>query len=432
MHIDLNSCFASVEQQANPLLRGVPVAVAASAKPYGCILAPSVEAKLYGIKTGMTVAEGRSLCPFLVVRELDPPKYRQIHAQIGQLLREYSPHVVSKSIDEYCLVLPVPKGTILERNPWLQAKDSPHGAHRVHKYSRNASRNEVIWEANGEGQSPTEIEAIARDIKSRIKAEIGDYLRVSIGVSTNQILAKLASGLHKPDGYDVIDSTNYWDIYSQITLQDFCGINVRNEARLHRVGIATAREFATASVQTLKAAFESTLGRYWYLRLRGYEIDDIVFARRSCGQSYVLPHPMTLTEWRPILVKLVSKAARRLRQAGYQAGTIHLALRFADHTHWHQGQTLGGTLLFDDKDLVQAMLALYRGAPLLPVKKIAVTVAGITRGESQLSLLSDLSRQKKLVTALDKLNDKWGEYTVTYGSLLGSAGHVKDAIAFGK
>src|SRR5688572_24295331 len=83
MHIDLNSCFASVEQQANPLLRGKPLAVAAYDAPYGAILAPSVEAKLYGIKTGMSVREGRELCPFLVVREPDPPKYRQVHKQIG-------------------------------------------------------------------------------------------------------------------------------------------------------------------------------------------------------------------------------------------------------------------------------------------------------------------------------------------------------------
>ena len=411
MHLDLNSCFASVEQQANPLLRGVPVAVAAYAKPYGCILAPSVEAKLYGIKTGMTVAEGRTLCPFLVVREPDPPKYRQVHAQIGELLQEYSPHVISKSIDEYCLTIPPgpdPKRTVPDRNARVQLEQGSAAA---------------------EG---TVLSGISRDLKSRIKAEIGDYLRVSIGVSTNQILAKLASGLHKPDGYDVIDHNNYWDIYGQIGLQDLCGINVRNEARLHRVGITTVRAFATAPVQTLKAAFESTLGRYWYLRLRSYEIDDLIFARRSFGQSYVLPHPMSVGEWRPILVKLVTKAARRLRRAGYQAGAVHLSLRFADHSHWNQGHTLSGTLLFDDKDLVQAILALHRQAPPFPVKKIAVTCQGIAQESPQLSLLGDLPKQRRLVQALDTLNDKWGEYSVTYASMLGATGHVHDAIAFGK
>jgi DNA polymerase-4 len=267
MHIDLNSCFASVEQQANHLLRGKPVVVAAYAKSYGAILAPSVEAKLYGIKTGMSVKEGLELCPFLIIREADPPKYREVHARFAKLLNEYSDHVISKSIDEFAVSL---------------------------------------RSSQSEGGLPN-LQKLSAEIKSRIKSEIGDYLGVSIGVSTNQILAKLASGLHKPDGFDVIDSHNFLDVYASINLQEFCGINVRNEPRLHRVGIFTPIQFYEADIQTLKQAFQSVLGRYWYTRLRGYEIDDVTFAHRSYGQSYVLPRPMAYDEWRPILAKLIAK-----------------------------------------------------------------------------------------------------------------------------
>ncbi len=387
MHIDLNSCFASVEQQANHLLRGNPVAVAASARPYGCILAPSVEAKLYGIKTGMTVADGRQLCPFLIVREADPDKYRQVHHAIGQLVGEYSAHTISKSIDEFALDFTQSCFTTIES---------------------------------------------AQQIKQRLKSEIGDCLRVSIGVSTNQILAKLASGLHKPDGFDVIDHHNYSEIYGRIKLQDFCGINVRNEARLNRVGVFTAAQFVEASIQTLKSAFQSTLGRYWYTRLRGYELDDIEFRRRSFGQSYVLPRPMSYDEWRPILAKLVAKAARRLRAHGYVASGIHLALRFDDRSHWHTGHQLHHPL-FSDVDLLSCALALYeQSAPKILVKKIAFTCFGLTQDSGQLSCLKDLVQEKQLTQALDTLNDKWGEYTLTYASMLGSQGHVRDAIAFGK
>lgn len=397
MHIDLNSCFASVEQQANPLLRGRPVAVAAYAKPYyGAILAPSVEAKLYGIKTGMSVKDGLTLCPFLIVREADPPKYRQVHHQIGELLNEYSPHVVSKSIDEFALTIPSRRGDL---------------------YGRPCD--------------PHSIENIAQEIKRRIRSEIGDYLRVSIGVSTNQILAKLGSSLHKPDGFDVIDSHNYFDIYRHIKLQDFCGINIRNEARLNRVGIFTGLQFYQASLQTLEAAFQSVLGRYWYTRLRGYEIDDVEFRRRSFGQSYVLPRPMGYGDWRPILAKLIAKAARRLRESGYFASGLHLALRFGDGTHWHTGHQ-GKSAIFDDAELLTSALALYEQAsPHKPVKKIAVTCFGLVQDSGQLSCLVDTIKQKSLVHAMDGLNDKWGEYTVTYGSFLGSRGHVHDAIAFG-
>lgn len=391
MHIDLNSCFASVEQQANPLLRGKPVVVAAYAKPYGCILAPSVEAKLWGIKTGMSVQDGLLLCPFLIIREADPPKYREIHARFAKLLNEYSDHVVSKSIDEFCLTL--------------------------------RSRY---------GEGGPDLQTIAKEIKSRIKAEIGDYLRVSIGVSTNQILAKLASGLYKPDGFDIIDASNYREVYNNIVLQDFCGINKRNEARLHRVGIFTTTQFYEASPQTLKQAFQSILGRYWYTRLRGYELDDIEFTRRSYGNSYVLPRPMDYKQWRPILAKLVAKSARRLRTAGYFASGVHLALRFGDGTHWHAGHA-GPNLLFDDATLLTATLNLLQSSePCKLVKKIAFTCYGLDKDTGQLSCLVDNVKQKSLVSSLDELNNKWGEYTVTYGSFLGSSGHVKDAIAFGK
>lgn len=389
MHIDLNSCFASVEQQANPLLRGKPVVVAAYAKKFGCILAPSIEAKLYGIKTGMTVEEGQKRCPYLIVREADPPKYREVHKCIGQLLSEYSAKVISKSIDEYAL-----------------------------DFSQSPARYTPL--------------KTAREIKHRIKSEIGSHLRTSVGISTNQILAKLGSGLHKPDGLDVIDRTNYIEIYRKIKLQDFCGINVKNEARLNRVGVHTALQFYQGSIQRLCSAFESVMGRYWYTRLRGYEIDDIEFSRRSFGQSYVLPRPMEYGEWRPILAKLAVKAARRLRRDGYLATGIHLFLLFGDHTKWHTGRR-GATALYDDPSLLQSALTLYeQSAPKKRVKKLAVSFFGLQEDSGQLNLLVDKIKQKDLVSAIDKINDKWGEYALTYGSFLGSIGHVRDAIAFGK
>lgn len=405
MHIDLNSCFASVEQQANPLLRDKPIAVVHSDAPYGCILAPSVEAKLWGVKTGMNLKEGKDLCPWLIARVADPDKYREVHAKFAKLLDDYSDRIIPKSIDEFVLTLPVPKGSDLDgcAQPRLD---------------------------NQRGRSDP-IGTIAAQIKSRIKSEIGDYLRVSIGVSTNQVLAKLASGLHKPDGFDGINHTNFMDIYDHIPLQELCGINVRNEARLHRVGIFTVRQFYQADIQTLKSAFESILGRYWYTRLRGYEVDDIEFNRRSFGQSYVLPHPMDLNDWRPILAKFIAKAARRLRKFDCSATAVHLYLRFGDGTSWHAGHQLHHSI-FTDHELLDAALSLQSYDPCKKVKKIAVTFFGLEKDNGQLSCLRDLVKEKSLATKQDEINDKWGEYTLSYGSFLGSTGHVHDAIAFGK
>ena len=140
-HLDINSCFAAIEQQANPALRFKPVVVAAYPTPNGCILAASVEAKKLGIKTGFRVKEGRLLCPDLVVLPSDPPKYRRVHLQLKAILGDFSPTVVPCSIDEFTFKPFCPQGNLLEK---------------------------------------------AKEIKQRIKREIGDVVTVSIGIA-NQI-----------------------------------------------------------------------------------------------------------------------------------------------------------------------------------------------------------------------------------------------------
>ena len=103
MHLDFNSCFASIEQQANPLLRGKPVAVVAYNSPSGCILTASIEVKKLGVKTGLRVREGKLLCPKLIVLPSDPPKYRFVNRALLKLFNEYSPEVSVRSIDEMLL-----------------------------------------------------------------------------------------------------------------------------------------------------------------------------------------------------------------------------------------------------------------------------------------------------------------------------------------
>src|SRR4030066_819191 len=137
LHIDLNSCFATIEQQANPHLRGKPVAVAAYTTPSGCIIAPSVEAKRYGIKVGMRVKDGKLLYPGLIVVPPDPWKYRNVHLSLRRILSDYTDKFVPKSIDEFVLNL--------EGYPCLQV----------------SSMHEV-----------------GAEIKRRIKEEIGDWLSV--------------------------------------------------------------------------------------------------------------------------------------------------------------------------------------------------------------------------------------------------------------
>src|SRR3989344_6324306 len=295
MHIDLNSCFATIEQQANPKLRGKPIAVAAYTTPSGCILAPSVEAKRFGIKTGMRVKEGKLLCPELIVLSSDPAKYRDVHLKLRQLISSYTNNFSPKSIDEFVLDL------------------------------------------EGYPSFTKGMREIGREIKARIKKEIGDWLTVSIGIAPNRFLAKTAAGLKKPDGLDEINKSNFWEIFSKLKLTYLCGIAKQNSARLGSFGIYTVLDFYNADIRTLKNTFHSVVGYDWHLRLRGWEIDDVQFGRRSYGNSYALPKPLYKKEdLAPILQKLVEKTGFRLRRAGYKTSGVHVAILYRDGNFWHK------------------------------------------------------------------------------------------------
>lgn len=391
MHLDLNSCFATIEQQANPLLRGKPTVVAAYVTPSGCILASSIEAKKYGIKTGMRVKEGRLLYPKLIVLSPDPWKYRNIHLKLRRLLSDYTDKIVPKSIDEFVLNL--------EGYPV-------------------ASRG---------------IQTVAGEIKKRIKKEIGEWLTISVGIAPNRFLAKTAAGLHKPDGLDEINKDNFTAIFYSLCLTDICGIKERNAVRLMNVGIFTVLDFYQADLRQLKAAFNSVLGYYWYLRLRGWEIDDVEFGRRSYGNSFALPQPLASPkELAPILQKLVQKTGQRLRKAGYRVRGIHLSLLYRDFSYWHQGVTLPKTI-FDSREIYQeAFRILCRSPYKKAVRNLAVSCFNLVKASSlQLDLFTDTIKKEKITQAIDQVNSRWGDFIITPARMLGTKRLVLDRIAFG-
>lgn len=394
MHIDLNSCFATVEQQANPLLRGKPVVVAAYNSPNGCVVSPSIEAKRYGIKTGMTVRDARLLYPRVIVKTPDPPKYRSVHMQFAKIFRDYSPSVTPKSIDE-----------------------------AVIDFSDTFSLS---------NKSLTEI---AKEIKKRMREEIGEWISCSIGISTNRFLAKLAAGLHKPDGLAVITHENVQDIYAKLNLLDLCGINTRYQARLNAYGIFTPLAFLAASLQTLKKqVFQSINGYYWYLRLRGWEIDAVDFRRKSFGQSYALAHhtadPKALA---PLLMKLTEKMGRRLRKAGYKAGGIHVSCVYTDWTYWHEGRSFQRDMYTTSELFKKVLLVCNRQPVRKTIAKLAVSCYDLTpAGNVQEELFSrELEQQHNVSDAADRINDTYGEYMVTPALMMGLGDQIIDRIAFG-
>lgn len=395
MHIDLNSCFASIEQQANPLLRGKVVVIAAYDTSYGAILSPSIEAKTYGIKVGMHVSEARMRYPNLIVRVPDPPKYREAHNRFMRIFRSYSPSVVAKSIDE--AVIDFTSVTHMY----------PHG-----------------------------LISIAKEIKQRIKEDLGIWIRCSIGIAPNRFLAKLGASLHKPDGLTVIDHTNLRETLQKAKLLDFCGINVRYQLRLNRYGIYTPLQFLDAPLLILqKQAFQSIGGYYWYLRIRGWEADNVEFERKSYGQQYAItPTRGQQTTILGIFLKLCEKMGRRLRADKKYARGIHVGLWYQGHQYWHHGE-VGQDHLFTTYDLFQKAKSIYYRQPRDKIiTKISVQCFDLHDATFFQDNLFDTKawKRQQLTTILDTIHDKWGDYVVYPATMMGTTHHVLDRIAFGK
>lgn len=391
MHIDLNSCFAMIEQQANPHLRGRPIAVAAYTTGNGTILAPSYEAKQFGVRTGMRLREAKLLCPDLQAFMPDPPKYRFVHLKLRAIFDEFCGKVSPKSIDEAVLDF--------------------SGSHLAKTHS---------------------LTALGQQIKTRIREELGDWLTCNVGISTNRFLAKLAASLHKPDGLDIITAENLLATLDSVKLRQLCGINYRLEARLNQAGIYSPLDLYAASEEHLrKRAFHSVVGHHWYLRLRGFEVDAIDFGRKSFGQSYALHHYTNNDhELGQLLLKLCEKMGRRLRRHGYLAYGVHVSCQLSDRTFWQRSQT-GHRQLYATLDLYRQALHILQQRPhQTKVAHLAVSCFHLAPSSTeQLALFT--THHQALLDSLDQINDTYGEFTVVPASMVAMNNIILDRLPFG-
>lgn len=396
MHIDLNSCFSTIEQQANPLIRDKPVAVAAYDKPSGIILAASYTAKKLGIALGTPVRDGRRICPGLIVLMPDAPKYREAHQRFREILLRYTSNVTPKSIDEFVVDF-------------------------------------TGSEALRQGENLTDI---GYHIKEDIKNYLGDYVTVNVGIGPNRFLAKVAAELHKPDGLDEIAHENLLDVYAGLALQDLPGINRRFEARLRAAGISTPLEFVAADAKFLKNfVFYSKIAYDWHRRLRGWEADDRTFTRKSIGHQYALEYKTAdREEISRLLMKLSEKVGRRLRAKNLTGGGVHLALRYTNGTFWHQGQK-SYHRTYSTKDIFYAAKSLVDHIIFADnVSLISVTVFNLRSiNPEQLGLFEEKThQQKRLSYAADAVNDRYGDFTIVPASMANMQQTILDRVAFGQ
>jgi len=390
MHVDLNSAFATIEQQARPMLRGRPVAVINRRTEHTAIVTASYEAKAMGVKVGMQFREAARLAPGLIAIESDPVKYRFVYRKLMAILNDYSPHAVMKSIDEGVIDF----HSLVDKRPMVE---------------------------------------VGYEIKHRLKSEVGRAMRCNVGIGTNRFLAKTAAGLHKPDGLDEINHTNLRATLASLKLTDLTGIADHNQARLNGVGIYTPLQFLDSDEVTLqKIVFKSIVGLQWHQRLRGYEVDDRVFDTKRVGRQYVLERrDLTRQQIMQRLHHLCESVGSRLRAQDKVARGVYVYARTAERYYWHASR-LCQLPFYSDSAIYGVAEQLFWQAPSA-IREIGIHCYGLSDdNEPQMSLFGDaLAREHQLVDALDTINQRYGERTLHSADTLNTDNVIRQKIPFG-
>ncbi len=423
LHIDFNSYFATVEQQANPKLRGKPVGVTGGDRMTRTVLgAASSEAKKFGVKTGMTIPEALKLCPQIILVKGDSDKYLSTTQKFLNILKDYTPYLEIFSIDEVFIEI------------------VQNDSERLNKPDFQNSGSSDLSDT----QSILSFLKTAQDIKDRIKKEIGDYITCSIGISYNKLMAKLAGSLYKPDGLVVIaDEKAASRILDQVELDEICGIGPRIKRRLNNMGIFNFKHLRQAPLEALVASFKS-YGQTLFNMARGIDNSPIVpfYAKeevKSVGHRHTLSYDTAdIKEIKQILLKLTELIAQRLRAKKLVGKTVNLWFRYAFNlpSHMESGKVFVGdgmqtTVIYtnDGLEIFKAAWGLFlrlwdpSSGPTGSgqVRMIGVSVSNLKPTIPQnLKLFKEDKRVEIINKTLDYINNRYGNFTLQRGILLNS------------
>jgi DNA polymerase-4 len=395
--VDINCAFASIEQQHDPVLRGRVLAIAAYATDAATIVSSSREARDLGIKTGMKVFEAKAIFPAVIVREPNPPRYRDVSDKLMEILERFSPDILRMSIDEASVNL-----------------------------------------AGTPGLKTLGAEGVAKAIKKAIREEIGECVTASIGISTSIWMAKQASNLDKRDGLQRIDHTNLVSVFERLRLTDLSGIADASAKRLARAGITTPIQFLRATQPRLRlAGMHAEVARGWGMRLRGFEVGGFESVRRkSYSHSHVMAHATaSQRDLEELLMRLSEMVGRRLRAAGRRGNIVSVGVVYRPDPGHFSRQAKQVEPVATGEEIYKAALKLLAARdPRLTVGTLGVGVSGLHNEDTgQLDLFAPSMRPRgdRIEAAMDKIRDRFGEDAVQRSRLLGRARVVRDRIAFG-
>ncbi len=403
LFLDLNSYFASVEQQEDPALFGKPVAVVPTLTDKTCAIAASYEAKAFGIRTGTMIYEALKLCPDLIIRPARHDIYVDYHHAIMEELERHLPIETVHSIDEAaCRLI-------------------------------------------GEETLPPNAVRLAKKIKSGIAGNIGAAIRCSVGLSVNAYLAKLATELQKPDGLQVLHPGELPARIEHMDLTDLPWIGRGIERRLRATGVDDVKTLWALSPGRMRRIWGSVMGqRFWYM-LHGTQVPPIETKKRMIGHSHVLAPDLRPPQLAHLVARrLMVKAAARMRRMDYWASEVSIFLRFVAGASF--GQRIPVSSTQDSFTLVRAVDRLWSimRAAFGPqhIKQVSVTLSGLSKFRSG---HGDLFEEQKtqaeeghlrrisLSRALDGLNRRYGRDTVSIGiqpALRDNSNYMGAKIAF--
>ena len=410
LFVDLNSYFASVEQEVRPELRGRPVGVVPMMADTTVCIAASYEAKAFGIKTGTQVGEAKRMCADLVLVEARHEIYVDYHRRIVEAVESCLPGTAVLSIDEMACRL------------------------------------------MGRERSLLAAMELGRRVKARIRESVGSMLRSSVGLATNRYLAKVASDMEKPDGLVALPLDILPEALRQLTLRDLPGIGPRTEIRLNEQGIRSMEDLLKLDCEKAGQLWGSVWGeRLWHwLQGEDFDMSETEHLKSISHQHVLAPEMRTPEKAWAVAHKLLHKAAMRLRAGGLWASSIGLVLGFGvpeskgtlavgfgvPKKGWKAELKLSECQ--DNQTLIAALKRLWDSQPAGSASSqpyfIGVHLNGLVPDRlHSLNLFEgtdDAQSRTRLLETMDALNNKYGMSTLAPATMLTAFKAAPTRIAF--
>jgi len=377
LHIDMDAFFISVEQKDNPALKGKPAAVCGSLSR-SVVTSATYEARPYGIRAGMSTQEAKRRCPGLILVEGNHSKYTETSARIFSILKKYTPLVEVASIDE--AYLDISQSLLLFQSPFH----------------------------------------LARSIKDQIRDD--EQLTCSIGVAPNKLLAKLGSGLKKPDGLVVIQKEEVEAILKDLPVSKLHGIGPKLTETLNSIGIFTCGQLGKFPVPLLSKRF-GAIGEG--LHQMGLGLDDrpvVPFDQEEDAKS--ISHSVTLEEdtsdpnrLRKVLLQLSERVSRRMRREGFYGKRISVTIRYSDFFTFSKQKTLS-KWMNSGNEIFQYSNEIFKSiSHPKSIRLLGVGMSLLKKEWCQLDLFEKRDKKDNLLKAMDRVNERFGDWTLTWAGL---------------